>query len=101
MSNFIREYYKVPADNGRRVCVDGKEGIIVKSSTHYLYVNFDEDKPSKLHKVHPTWKVTYLDMGKPRPLTRGQERYQRYLTYGENFNSFIDFCKWDTQAQSA
>jgi|LGOV01.1.fsa_nt_gb hypothetical protein len=33
--------------------------------------------------------------------TRGQERYQRYLEYSDCFDSFIDFCRWDTQRSSA
>lgn len=28
-------------------------------------------------------------------LTRGQQRYKRYLQYCECFKSFLDFCYWD------
>lgn len=30
-----------------------------------------------------------------KKLTRSQARYQRYLEYGDYFDSFIDFCRWD------
>lgn len=33
---------------------------------------------------------------KPKPkISRSKQRYQRYLEYGDMFNSFIDFCYWD------
>jgi hypothetical protein len=95
MSCYIKEYYKVPADIGRRVEVDGKEGIIVKLSGHYLKVNFDNDKPNHIVNVHPTWRIKYLEMGNPRKLTRSQARYQRYLSYGDAFDSFLSFCRRD------
>ena len=27
--------------------------------------------------------------------TRSQARYQRYLEYGDGFETFMDYCKWD------
>ncbi len=106
MSNYISRHYDVPAEPGRRVVVDGKPGIIVDSSTHYLSVNFDEDDPGVTHRCHPTWRVTYLGMGairKPRPLSRrkarSKARYKRFLCYGEGFDDFLDFCRWDAQAE--
>jgi hypothetical protein len=34
---------------------------------------------------------------KPRPkLKKSKERYQRYLEYGDGFNSFLDYCRWDS-----
>lgn len=26
---------------------------------------------------------------------RSKDRYQRYLEYGEGFDSFIEYCRWD------
>ena len=31
----------------------------------------------------------------PKKLTRGKKRYRRFLEYGDSFDSFIDFCRWD------
>lgn len=31
----------------------------------------------------------------PTKKTRSQQRYQRFLEYGDSFRSFIEFCRWD------
>ncbi len=93
---YIKDHYNVLADIGRRVIVDGKPGIIAADRGHYIGVNFDEDKPGVIHNCHPTWEVEYLEMGTIRQLTKSQQRYRRYLEYGEGFNSFIDYCRWDS-----
>ena len=66
---YIRDYYKVPADVGRRVRLgDGfssrssKEGVIVGFEGHYIIVRLDDtDTPSAPLILHPTWEITYLD----------------------------------------
>lgn len=94
--DYIKEYYRVPAELGRRVCIDGKLGIIAEDRGHYIGVNFDDDKPGQISNCHPTYEVKYLQMGKIRKLTKSQRRYKRYLEYGDSFHSFIDFCRWDS-----
>ena len=96
---YASRYYEVPADIGRRVKVDGKPGIIAEDRGAYIGVNFDEDKPSHISPCHPVWKVEYLEMGKIRPLTRSQKRYKRYLEYGDCFENFIEFCRWDADPE--
>jgi hypothetical protein len=63
MCKYIKEYYKVPADIGRRIKVNGVAGTIVEDRGNYLGVNFDNDKPGVIRNVHPTWKVEYMGMG--------------------------------------
>ena len=99
MSEYIKQYYGVPADIGRRVVVNGKPGIIAKDCGNYIGVNFDDDKPGVISNCHPTWKVEYLDMGKIRQPTRSQARYQRFREYGDGFHSFIDYCRWDSEPE--
>jgi hypothetical protein len=95
VSEYAKEYYGVPADIGRRVIVNGEAGIIAEDRGNYIGVNFDKDKPGIILNCHPTWKVEYMDMGKIRKPTRSQQRYRRYMEYGDSFDSFIDFCRWD------
>ena len=38
-------------------------------------------------------------MGVIRKVSRGRERYNRYLEYGDSFDSFIEFCKWDADSK--
>lgn len=57
---YIKQYYKVPAEIGRRVRVYGKLGTIVEDRGHYIGVNFDEDKPGVVRNAHPTDGVEYL-----------------------------------------
>lgn len=32
-------------------------------------------------------------------LTRSQERYARFLEYGDVFDSFLSYCRWDAQPE--
>ena len=37
---------------------------------------------------------------KPRPkVSRAKQRYQRYLKYGDMFDSFLSFCYWDAKKE--
>ena len=92
---YVREYYGVPAEIGRRVVVSGKPGIIAEDRGHYIGVNFDVDKPGVVFNVHPTDNVEYLGMGKIRPMTRSQQRYRHYLDVADCYESFHHYlqCK--------
>lgn len=35
------------------------------------------------------------EINKRHKTSRSKERYQRYLEYGDGFDSFLDFCYWD------
>lgn len=92
--SYVRENYDVPACYGRRVKVSGKPGIIIKDKGHYIGVNFDADKPGVVMPCHPTSEVDYLGMGKPRRLTRSQQRYLDYLEVGDCFDSFKHYLQY-------
>lgn len=97
MCEYVQDYYGVPAEIGRRVTVYGKPGIIAADRGHYIGVNFDSDKPGRINNAHPVDGVEYLGIGTIRPMTKAQERYQKYLDVGDCFDSFIDFIKWETR----
>ncbi len=92
---YICNYYGVPADIGRRITMSGKPGVIAKDRGNYLGVNFDSDKAGVIFNVHPTFEVEYFGMGKIRKPSRYQARYHRFLEYGDMFDTFIDYCRWD------
>lgn len=92
---YVRDYYGVPAEIGRRVTVYGKPGIIVADRGHYIGVNFDLDKPGRICNAHPVDGVVYMGMGKIRKMTKSQERYQKYLGCGECFGSFREFLQYE------
>lgn len=97
---YVRNYYKVPAEFGRRVLISGKLGTIVEDRGHYIGVNMDSDKPTLVHNYHPTDGVEYLDEIKaPRKPSRSAVRYQRYLEFGECFQSFKEFLAWDAEPE--
>ncbi len=96
---YVRDHYNVPAMIGRRVVVSGEPGIIAADRGHYIGVNFDKDKPGIIHNCHPTSNVQYGDMGTIRKPSRWAARYHRYLEYGDGFDSFIDFCRWDAMPE--
>ncbi len=81
--NYVEKTYSVPACIGRRIKYTNKsgerEGIII-GTTNYVAVNFDKDKPGQSVNIHPTDPgLEYLEMGKIRKMTRGQQRYKDYL----------------------
>lgn len=97
---YVQNYYGVPAVIGRRVRCCGKPGTIVADRGHYIGVNLDSEKPSRITNYHPVDGVEYLDeITTPRKPSRGALRYQRYLEYGDMFESFIQFCRWDAQPE--
>lgn len=96
---YVREQYGVPAVIGRRVVVSGKSGIIAADRGHYIGVTFDADKPGVICNCHPTSEVEYGEMGKVRKMTKAQARYQRWFEYGDMFDSFLDFCRWDGEPE--
>lgn len=88
---YVKDHYKVPAEMGRRVRVDGCLGTIIADRGHYIGVNFDSAKPGHIDNCHPTWNVEYLDeIAKPRKQTRSQARYQRWL----DSDSGLSFGEW-------
>lgn len=93
---YVRSYYGVPAAIGRRIVVNGKPGVIAEDRGHYLGVNLDSDKPGVIVNCHPTWEVQYGEMGEVRKMSKSQQRYRRFREYGDGFESFIDYCRWDS-----
>jgi hypothetical protein len=92
---YVRSYYGVPAEIGRRVRVYGKEGIIAEDRGNYIGVTLDTDKPNHVSNYHPTDGVEYLGMGTVRKLTRSQQNYQDYLRAdcGWSFGEWMLFKK--------
>ena len=91
MSAYAKQYYGVPADIGRRVEYSGKPGIIYKDGGNYVAVNFDEDKPGVCSNIHPTDPgLKYLEIGKPRKMTRSQKNYREFL----DSECDLSFAEW-------
>lgn len=89
---YIRNYYRVPAEVGRGVTCYGKPGVIVGSRNAHLEVLLDEDKPGRTGYYHPTHEVVYGDMKPIRKMTRAQQRYQEYRDAADWFNG--SFAEW-------
>ena len=90
---YVRRYYGVPAEIGRKVTVGGRPGIITADRGAYIGVTFDDDKPTAVLPCHPTSQVVYGEMGTPRPLTRAQKRYLDYLDAADLYGSFADYLR--------
>jgi len=89
---YVREYYGVPAEIGRRVEYKGRRGIIYKEGYNYVAVNFDDMKPGRTLNIHPTEPdLEYLGMGTIRKMSQSQKRYQEYLScdYGLSFAEWL------------
>lgn len=94
---YVRHYYGVPAQIGRRVTVGGRPGIITADRGAYIGVTFDDDKPTAVLPCHPTSQVVYGEMATPRPLTRSQRRYQEYLDVADEFESFAHYLRYKSK----
>lgn len=92
--DYIRDYYKVPAEYGRQIVFTGSKGertgVIVEDMGNYIGVTFDDDKPTCVLPLHPTSGVEYLGIVKPRKMTKGQIRYREYLSA----DLCISFSEW-------
>lgn len=90
---YVRRYYGVPAEIGRRVTVGARPGIITADRGAYIGVTFDDEKPTMVRPCHPTSQVIYGEMGTPRPLTRSQRRYLDYLEVADVYESFRHYLR--------
>lgn len=106
MSNYIQQYYQVPAEIGRRVRSTGegapKEGVITKCDGQYIYIHFDGDKKPR-GPYHPTSEMEYLGMGAIPKVknSRSKERYQRYLAGDGVWDSFSQFLGYEKDERDA
>lgn len=96
---YVRDYYGVPACIRRKVICYGKPGVIVEDRGNYIGVTLDSEKPGTVSNYHPTDGIEYQGMGMVRKPSHSQARYQRYLEYGDGFNSFLGFCRWDPEPE--
>lgn len=100
---YIQDYYKVPAETGRRVEIANDppiQGVIVGNNGHYIQVWLDgEKKPHGYY--HPTDRIKYLGMGAVPKLSRSKARYQRYINSEvfENFRQFLAYEKEEKEAK--
>lgn len=96
---YVSRYYGVPACIGRRVTINGKPGIITEDRGNYIGVTMDSQRPGMVDNYHPTDGVIYGEMGVARKVSKGAARYKRYQEYGDWFNTFVDFCRWDASPE--
>lgn len=61
---YICNYYRVPAEMGRRVRYTGgrtpREGTVTGAQGAHVLIKLDGDPLAMPH--HPTWELTYLDL---------------------------------------
>lgn len=97
--DYIKQHYAVPADIGRVIHFQGRQGVIVGANNATLKVNFDDAKPNKYEYLHPTWNVEYGEMCKIRPLTASQKRYQEWRN-SETDLTFAQWCGMDKKSKT-
>jgi len=66
--SYIRDYYKVPAEIGRRVTAYGKPGVILSAINAYIGVCLDEDPEKRIRPHHPTDGIEYGEITDNLPL---------------------------------
>lgn len=95
---YIRSYYRVPAETYREVVVNGRKGVITEAMGSYIGVRFyDSPQTHKSLPCHPTWKVEYLEINPCPPNSkvtrakrRAMERYRDFLAS----ETELPFIKW-------
>lgn len=92
---YVKEYYKVPAEFGRDVIVGKRKGTITKDMGNYIGVTFHDDEKRNSYPCHPTSEVKYLEtfthLSKLKPKnSRSKERYLNYL----ESDSSLSFGEW-------
>lgn len=102
MSNceYIREYYGVPASINMRIEYKGEGGIIWRDGGNYVCACMDKDKPGVTINIHPTDPdLKYLEMGRPREMTRAQRKYDEYRR-SESGQSFAEWMGFSLNKQT-
>lgn len=92
---YIKAYYKVPAEIGRDVTVGGRLGTITQDKGNYIGVTFHDDLKRNCLPCHPTSEVVYLETFTPLKKLmpknyRSKQRYQKYL----ESDSIYSFGEW-------
>lgn len=96
---YIKDYYKVPAEMFREVIVGTEKGVITKDMGNYIGVTFYERKDKSPLPCHPTSEVQYLETFNDKPPKnknpRSKQRYQEYLDadWGCTFAEWMGFNK--------
>lgn len=100
--DYIRNYYKVPAEVGREISYTGEKGkerkaVIVCAHGNYIGVVFHDSEPEEIMPLHPTWEVKYLEIVKIRKFRkskiRAKQRYRDYIEADWFSGSFIDYLR--------
>ena len=88
---YVRDYYKVPAELGRLVDYGDRSGVIAEDRGNYVGVNFNDCKPGDITNIHSRDpNLSYLGMGKIRSMTRSQKRYHDYI----HSETDLTFAEW-------
>ena len=90
---YVREGYNVPAEIGRIIDYNGKQGVISEDRGNYIGVTFDDEKAGTVSNFHPTTEgLTYGDMGivRVRKMTRSQKNYQLFI----DIDPGCSFAEW-------
>lgn len=101
---YVNQYYRINACTGRRVIAYGEPGVIAQDKGNYIGILLDKDEPGDIEPYHPIDGIEYLDevvavRQLPARKRKSKERYKRFLEYGDCFESFIDFCRWDASKE--
>lgn len=76
--SYIRNYYKVPAEVGRRVVAYGKPGIIMGAINAYIGVVLDDDPTRRQRPHHPEDGIVYGDMADKLPKPPRRSNYDKF-----------------------
>lgn len=92
---YIKNYYQVPAELGRDVIVDKRNGTITADKGNYIGVTFHDNISHGAYPCHPTSEVVYLDtfteLSKFKlKNSRSKQRYNDYL----KSESSLSFREW-------
>lgn len=89
--SYIRDYYKVPAEVGRRVVAYGKPGIIMGAINAYIGVVLDGDPKRQQRPHHPEDGIVYGEMADKLPKPPPRNNYDLYHRSEENceFHEFL------------
>lgn len=75
---YIRNYYKVPAEVGRRVVAYGKPGVIMSAINAYIGVVLDDDPKRHPRPHHPEDGIVYGEMADKLPKPPRRSNYDKF-----------------------
>jgi len=84
-----------PGSTDFAICIELVEAGLRKRRSSFILTAGDE----VFHVTPAGVDFVALNSTKPPKVSKSKARYLRFLEYGDGFDSFLQFCRWDASSE--